>query len=287
LVQQKQLHPNRFQPMAPSMEGGFLPPLGLKISLTFGDERKVQEVLNTQFQLFTAEEDIQSFLLDQVRQLLQSCMKFSGGSKDAEQIHQKLQGLQTLSRTGVANLHPAPKTCLFLGNEAPVRRTNSDPERSKRERCVPPTRSAKSEETLTAHEQSTLMGGLGPGTAKETKSARSAHRSKLVASLRKLWNAEMERRKESERKRSQQSHSQECRKEKVVTTEDLIWKPSISNQLLPTIDEQPEGSPSTTDYSDGDESEGSDDFADFAEVPEDLPALAPPIAGVVNHTPAH
>ena len=32
-------------------------------------------------------------------------------------------------RTGVANLHPAPKTCLFLGSEAPVRRTNSDPER--------------------------------------------------------------------------------------------------------------------------------------------------------------
>lgn len=41
--------------------------------------------------------------------------------------------------------------------------------------------------------------------------ARSAHRSKLVASLRKLWNAEMERRKESERKRSQQSHSQDLR----------------------------------------------------------------------------
>ena len=72
----------------------------------------------------------------------------------------------------------------------------------------------------------------GWGTAKETKSvwvsvqrnestwpspggfcfkARSAHRSKLVASLRKLWNAEMERRKESERKRSQQSHSQDLR----------------------------------------------------------------------------
>lgn len=72
----------------------------------------------------------------------------------------------------------------------------------------------------------------GWGTAKETKSvwvsvqrnestwpspggfcfkARSAHCSKLVASLRKLWNAEMERRKESERKRSQQSHSQDLR----------------------------------------------------------------------------
>ena len=64
---------------------------------------------------------------------LKSCKK-SPGTPDFPQQeshlpHREVVWAANPPRTGVANLHPAPKTCLFLGNEAPVRRTNSDPER--------------------------------------------------------------------------------------------------------------------------------------------------------------
>ena len=64
---------------------------------------------------------------------LKSC-KESQGTPDFPQqgshlLHREVVWAANPPRTGVANLHPAPKTCLFLGSEAPVRRTNSDPER--------------------------------------------------------------------------------------------------------------------------------------------------------------
>lgn len=268
--------------MAPLMEeeGGWLPLFGLKISLTFADELEVQEALNMQFKLFTGEHDIQSFLLQKLLEMLEKSIEWSGGSKDAEQLHQKLRGLQTLSRTGVADIQPAPKACLFLGTENPVGRASSDPE-SQRARqdamCSPPSRSCKSAEAL-IHEQSQLQQTSVMGTdEREARKARAWRQSKLVANFRKLW------------------HSQQATKDVRQNTHDVqALKPNRTGskkkkQTMPTIDEQPDEPPSTTDDSDGGaESEGSsNDFGamDFAEVPDDLPAVAPPVAGVVKSTP--
>lgn len=261
-----------------AVNAGWLPLFGLKISLTFADELEVQEALNMQFKLFTGEHDIQSFLL---QKLLEKSIEWSGGSKDAEQLHQKLRGLQTLSRTGVADIQPAPKACLFLGTENPVGRASSDPE-SERARqdamCSPPSRSCKSAEAL-IHEHSQLQQTSVMGTdEREARKARAWRQSKLVANFRKLW------------------HSQQATKDVRQNTHDVqALKPNQTGskkkkkQTMPTIDEQPDEPPSTTDDSDGGaESEGSsNDFGamDFAEVPDDLPAVAPPVAGVVKSTP--
>eukprot|EP00435_Cladocopium_sp_Y103_P022604 s3850_g5.t1 len=264
--------------MAPLMEeeGGWLPPFGLKISLTFADELldckffsqgrwkrlEVQEALNTQFKLFTGEHDIQSFLLQKVMEMLEKSMEWSGGSKDAKQLYQKLRGLQTLSRTGVADIQPAPKACLFLGTENPVGRTSSDPESRQRARqdamCSPPSRSAKSAEALAIHEQRSLD-----------------------ADISVFGDATKEQRSQQD---VRQNRSQDVQVSKPNRTGSKDKK-----QTMPTIDEQPDEPPSTTDDSDGGaESEGSSNDSgamDFAEVPDDLPAVAPPVAGVVKSTP--
>ncbi|CAJ1382698.1 unnamed protein product [Effrenium voratum] len=89
--------------------GGWLPPFSVKISLTF-DGSPVQEVLNTHFSLLVAQEEIQSTVLEQLGHLMSASLPFVGrGMQEAAELHQKLQDIHTLSRTGTADLRPTPK----------------------------------------------------------------------------------------------------------------------------------------------------------------------------------
>lgn len=246
---------------------------------------EVQEALNTQFKLFTGEHDIQSFLLQKLVEMLETSIQWSGGSKGAEQLHQKLIGLQTLSRTGVADLQPAAKACLFLGTENPVAGTSSEPERQRARQdamCSPPKRSSKSAEVLAIQEQSLQQTVMGTDE-REARNARGWRQSKLVANFRKLWHSQATKATKATKEQERQNQTHDVQEMKPNRAG------SKKKQTMPTIDEQPDEPPSTTDDSDGGaESEGSsNDFGamDFAEVPDDLPPVAPPVAGVVKSTP--
>eukprot|EP00913_Durusdinium_trenchii_P025432 g23876.t1 len=220
--------------------GGLLPPLDLKISLSFADGQDVQEVLNTNFQLLGANGDLQSLLLQHLTEM------------EARQLHEKLQGIQTLARTGSADLPPLEKTVrLVLGRRHTVRRSASDPGKILARR-PPPPRSAKSAESLTPHEQSDAEEGLGEIEMQ-------------------AWRAKVEDTPAKELKRK--------------ATRSKPAMPTIREQPEGEA-EAGEGTPSTTDESDFSGSEGSDEAAGFSEVPDDLPVVAPPTAGErVHFTP--
>eukprot|EP00438_Fugacium_kawagutii_P028346 Skav219241 [mRNA] locus=scaffold1242:142992:169078:- [translate_table: standard] len=227
--------------------------------------------------------------VEKLTEMLHQSIQWSGGSEDAVQLHEQLTALQTLSRTGVVDLQAAcPKgACVFLGCH-PVVRTTSNPECRNRERQDEmPRRPSKSAETLESHELSKLK-QTAAGNLKRNKSRTAALAERLTA-FQNFWHApqsEAERKlPQASRKESMQSNEKEKTENPNPTGES--HGPKRKN-TMPTIDEQPEECTSTTDDDVGWDSEGSlDDFGamEFSEVPEDLPAVAPPVAGVVKSTP--
>ncbi|CAJ1357799.1 unnamed protein product [Effrenium voratum] len=182
------------------------------------------------------------------------------GMQEAAELHQKLQDIHTLSRTGTADLRPTPKALRLVL-------------RARRRSIGSARRSSTDPSSLQSSAKSAEAGVSLSGRAPKPRACRT-------------WSSGKATQEEEE----EVGHGLPA---------NVDWMHELKTRNLaklgmPTISELPERrTPSTTEESgasDADDiDEGSDDEFDslnFAEVPEDGLPAAPPVAGSVCATPS-